>query len=182
MEHLPGGEIGEILEMISQRHQDERVIEIEEKTVQVVIWGLAGKLYAAYGRWVKEIIPVTAITYVPGMPDYLLGVINVRGEIESVFDLRTVLGLSFEPPGKQSRICLIEAAHIRSGVLVDWVENVLDVPEDSLALMETVGNSRIAAYVIGGTRYHEQDVVVLDLEKMFAHLLGSDLGADASSY
>ncbi len=174
-------EITEILDVITRR-QDEHVIEIEEKTVQLVIFLLDGKLYAFYGRWVKEIVPVSAITYVPGMPDYLLGVLNVRGEIESVLDLRTVLGLPFQSLGKQSRICLAEAAHVRSGVLVDSVENVIELPEESLAFAESVGNSGIAEYIIGGTCYHDQEVMLLDLEKMFAHLLGSTSGLDASSY
>jgi purine-binding chemotaxis protein CheW len=174
-------EIADILDVITRR-QDEQVIEIEEKTIQLVIFLLDGKLYAFYGRCVKEIVPASAITYVPGMPDYLLGVMNVRGEIESVLDMRTVLGLPFQPLSKHSRICLAEAAQIRSGVLVDSVENVIELAEESLAFAESVGYSGMTEYVIGGTCYHDQDVMLLDLDKMFAHLLGSKLGLDASSY
>ncbi|GAK51490.1 chemotaxis signal transduction protein [Candidatus Moduliflexus flocculans] len=180
-QHQHSEEIAEILEIITKR-RDEPVIEIEEKTLQVVIFRLDEKLYACYGKWVKEIFPVSAITYVPGMPEYLLGVMNVRGDIESVIDMRAVLGMPYRTPGKQSRICLAEAAHVRSGILVDTVENVMELPEESFVLMESVGNAPNAEYVIGGTRYHEQDVVLLDLEKMFTHLLGSELGTDAPSY
>jgi len=176
--HQSREEMAEILETITLR-RDEPVIEIEEKSVQVVIFSLEEKWYACYGRWVKEIVPVSAITYVPGMPEYLLGVMNVRGDIESVVDMRTVFGMPFQTPDKQSRICLAEAANVRSGILVDSVENVIELPEESFVLIEAVGNSRLAAYVIGGTRYREQDVMLLDLEKIFTHLLGSGLVADA---
>jgi purine-binding chemotaxis protein CheW len=84
--------IGEILEKVQQR-DEERVIEIQEHTVQLVVFLLGERYYAFHGDHIKEIVPVTDITYVPGMPDYLLGVINVRGEIESVLDLRSVLSL-----------------------------------------------------------------------------------------
>ena len=164
-------DMAEILEIAAQRRDNESVIEIEEKTAQMLIVLLDGGYYGFYGRWIREIMPVATITYVPGMPDYLLGVINVRGEIESVIDLRTMLGLPFRPPEKQSRIAIAQARHIRSGILVDSVEDVLDIPEDRISRANEMPNFPRHEYVLGETQYRDQPVILLDIEKILTLLL-----------
>ena len=159
-------EISEIIEAITQQEHDERIIEIEEKTVQVVVILLAGSMYAFYGKWIKEIVVVDEISYVPGMPDYLLGVINVRGEIESVLDLRSVLGLPQPTLKSQSRILIGEARGLRSGLLVDAVEDVLEMPEELISRSKPVLEDQVAEYIIGESCYKEQDMILLDLDKI----------------
>lgn len=171
---LQDKEIHDILELVTQRERDERVIEIEEKTVQVVVILLDGSVYAFYGRWIKEIVLVDEISYVPGMPEYILGVINVRGEIESVLDLRSVLGLSRSALKAQSRVILGEAQGFRSGLLVDAVEDVLEIPEERISHSSPILDKGIAEYIIGESRYKEQDMILLDLEKIFDALLSDD--------
>lgn len=163
-------DIAELREIIAQR-RDDAVIEIEEKTAQMLIILLENNFYGLYGKWVKEIVPVTTITFVPGMPDYLLGVINLRGDIESVLDLRTILGMPFRPPDKQSRIAIGQVNDMRSGALVDAVEDVVDIPEDCIALAEAAPNIPARQYVIGEAAYHDRALILLDLEKIFASIL-----------
>ncbi len=173
---LQSKDIRDILEAVTQRESDERVIEVEEKTVQVVVILLDEHVYAFYGRWIKEIVLVDEISYVPGMSEYLLGVINVRGEIESVLDLRGVLALSRTALNAQSRVLIGEAHGIRSGLLVDAVEDVLEMPEERISRSSPVLDNGIAEYIIGESRYKEQDMILLDLDRIFDTLLNDDEG------
>lgn len=165
------GEIIKILELVKQREDLERVIEIEEQTVQLVVLLLDEEYYAFYGMLIKEIVTVDEISYVPGMPDEILGIINVRGDIESVLDLRNVLGLSSQPLTKQSRITIGEVNGIRSGVLVDSVEDVLEIPEDQILKPSSEVNVRRTEYVMGEASYKNHKLILLNLEKIFDNLL-----------
>jgi len=171
---LQSTDIREILAAVAQRERDDRVIEIEEHTVQVVVILLDERFYAFYGRWIKEIVQIDEISYVPGMPDYLPGVINVRGEIESVLDLRVVLGVTRSALRAQSRVLIGEARGIRSGLLVDAVEDVLEMPEERISRSSPVLDSGISGYILGESRYKEQDMILLDLDKIFETLLDGD--------
>ena len=167
-------EIRDILEAVTQRNIDERALEIEEKTIQVVVILLDERLYAFYGTWIKEIVLVDEISYVPGMPESLLGVINVRGEIESVLDLRSVLALPRSALKAQSRVLIGEAHGIRSGLLVDAVEDVLEIPEEQISHSSPMSDDDIAKYIIGESRYKTQDMILLGLDKIFDSLLKTE--------
>lgn len=164
-------DLSEILKTIKQQNQQERIIEIEEKLVQLVIFQLAEHYYAFYGNTIKEIATVREISYVPGMPDYILGVINVRGDIESVLDLRMLLGLPQSPRTKRSRILLGEAAGIRSGLLADSVEDVLEIPEDQITATGAMLNEGRTAYIQGEAVYKGKELLLLQIEKIFEKLL-----------
>ncbi len=166
--------IEEILEAVARREDRERASEIEEKTVQLVVFAFDDRFYAFYGELIQEIVTVTEIAYVPGMPDYLPGIINVRGEIESVLDLRRVFGLPSVPLTTQSRIVIGEVDAVRSGILVDSVEDVLEVPEESIQLAPSVLEVEFAEYIIGEATYKGHNLTLLDLKKIFRNLLKTE--------
>jgi purine-binding chemotaxis protein CheW len=163
--------IEEILEAVKQREDQERVIEIEEKTIQIVVILLDERYYAFYGECIKEIVPVGQISYVPGMPEYILGVISIRGEIESVLDLRRVLGLPVSQVTKQSKIMIGEVNDIRSGILVDSVEDVLEIPEEQISKPVSAIDSERTDSIVGEASYKDHELIILDLEKIFEKLL-----------
>lgn len=160
-----------LLDAVKQREAQERVIEIEEQKVQCVVFLLGNKYYAFYGEDIKEIITISDITYVPGMPEYILGVINVRGEIESVLDLRNVLSLPTHPMTKRSRIMIGQVHDVRSGLFVDSVEDVLEMPEDHVHAPDSVIDSDRTDYIAGASTYKEHTLLILDLRKIFEKLL-----------
>lgn len=164
-------DIADIVDVVRRREEQNRIIHIEEQNVQLVVCLLDEKYYAFYGDVIKEIGPVPEITYVPGMPAVLVGIIHVRGEIESVLDLRKALALPASPVTDRSRIAIGQVEEIRSGLLVDSVEDVLEVPEDTIHEPASGLDSTRAAYVIGETPYKEQTLIILDLRKIFEELL-----------
>lgn len=161
----------EILDTVKHQENQERVIEIEEQKAQFVVFLLGEKYYAFYGELIKEIVTVSEVTYVPGMPEYILGVINVRGDIESVLDLRKVLSSPANPVTKQSRIMIGQVNEIRSGLLVDSVEDVLEIPEDHISKPGSGVDSGRTEYVVGESTYKEHELIILDVGRIFGKLL-----------
>lgn len=156
-----------ILSIIKKMRQDEAVIDVNVKTEKLVLFSLAGDLFAFAGHQVKEILISQEIFFVPGSPDFLLGVMNVRGDIESVASLAIILGTSPVKTSARNRILVAEANGIRSGILVEQVEDVVDVAADSIKPPLSTINGAIAGYLTGETEYRGRSVLVLDLGKVF---------------
>lgn len=159
-----------ILEEIMRRKEKERIVDVEEKKVKVVIFSLHGGFYAFYGEYIKEILPLMTIYYVPGSPEFIPGVINVRGEIESVININMFLGLpdSTNPPS--SRIALAVTDGIRSGILVDSIEEVLDIPVSLVKPpLDTLSKS-IKECVAGEFTHKDKLVTILDIGQIFGKI------------
>lgn len=159
-----------ILEEIMRRKEKERTVDVEEKKVKVVIFSLHQEFYAFYGEHIKEILPLMTIYYVPGFPDFIAGVINNRGEIESVVTINRFLDLSDSQRGHNCRIALAEKDGIRSGILVDSIEDVLDTPVSGIRPpLDTLATS-IKEFVTGEFIHRGKPVTILDIGKIFGKI------------
>lgn len=164
----------QILHMINKMRQEEAVVDVNVKTDKLVVFSLAGDLFAFIGPHVKEILISQEISFVPGSPGFLLGVMNVRGDIESVASLAAILGIPPERKSPHNRILIAEAGEVRSGILVEKVEDVVDVPSDSIKSPLVTMNGPITRYLTGETEYRGRNVLVLDLPKLFKGLIAND--------
>ena len=156
-----------IIETVSKRKNREKIIDVDEEKVKLVIFTLSDHYFAFYGAYVKEILPKTKISYVPGSPPFILGIINVRGDIESVLDINSFLGLHLRADTSRDRVVIAAKNGVRSGILVDSVEDVLDVPASSIKAPISTLNDEIKFFVIGETGYKKNNVTVLDVGKVF---------------
>lgn len=144
------------------------IVNVDEPLVKLVIFTLDGSWFAFAGEAIREVLPDSPVFYLPGCPESLEGVINVRGDIESVIDLRQVLGFLPAADKARSRILLGRAAAMHSGIRVDAVEEVMDVPQSSIqAPPHTIPDHR-KAIVRGIVRFKGELVTLLDLERLFA--------------
>lgn len=163
-------DVPEIVAAVKRREEQGRLIQIDEHHVQLVVCLLDQHYYAFFGDAIQEIIPAPTITYVPGMPTWVLGVIHARGKIESVLDVCQILGLPAAVITEQSRIAIGEWGELRSGLLVDSVEDVLEIPQDAIhqpaSDLETAG----AVFVVGETLYDGHPLIILDIGKIFEGL------------
>jgi purine-binding chemotaxis protein CheW len=169
-----GQKSGQVLRMIKKMRQEEAVVDVNVKTEKLVLFSLADDLFAFTGQHVKEILISQEIFFVPGSPDFLLGVMNVRGDIESVASLASILGISPERKSPRNRILIAEADEVRSGILVEKVEDVVDVPTDSIKPPLATMNGPITRYLAGETEYRGRNVLVLDLPKLFKGFVAND--------
>jgi purine-binding chemotaxis protein CheW len=143
------------------------VVNVDEPMVKLVIVTLGELWFAFYGDKIKEVLADCPVYFLPGCPPSLEGVINVRGDIESVIRLRPLLGLP-EPSGNlSSRILLGQAAGMKSGIRVDQVEEVLDVPQSAIQPPPHTIPEHLRAIALGIVTFNGHPVHLLDLDRLF---------------
>jgi purine-binding chemotaxis protein CheW len=125
---------------------------------------------------VVEIIRLQKITPVPHMPSYFKGVINLRGRVIPILDLRERFALSNLETSEHTCIIVVQVtttdkATLAAGLIVDEVEEVLTIAEESIQPTPEVGNRSAADYLRGITTLRDQVRTILDLPK----LLGEEL-------
>ncbi|MGO2262315.1 chemotaxis protein CheW [Halomonas sp.] len=146
------------------------IIEVEEPSQQLVLFRVGGQPFALSGSVVKEIISHDQPVYfVPGLPASTEGVLHLRGHIESVIQLHALLGLSSPAAHSQGMILLVSAAGIKSGVRIDHLDDVCDVPYSLLqAPPETLSES-LRPYVSALWQPEEgAATALLDAEALFS--------------
>lgn len=120
---------------------------------------------------VREVMDYTSVTKVPCSPEYMLGVINLRGSVVPVVDLKN----KFAMPGKEiSRDSCIVVLEIRLGdeqlligALADGVQEVLELLEDQVEPAPRLGTGLNAEFILGMGKVKEEFVILLDLQKIF---------------
>ncbi len=157
-----------VLEEIERLGGRSKAISVEEEFRRLVIFTLKGDFYAFFGDAVKEIMPLEKIAFVPGCPDFIMGIINVRGDIESVLNIHRLIGLEDHPGDKDTRIVIAEKNGVRSGVLVDSVEDVIETPASLIKPPLSTLDKTIREFMVGGERlYRDHYVSILDVGKLF---------------
>lgn len=144
-----------------------QIVEVDEPTVKLVIFALGEEWFALAGHQVREILPHTPTHFVPGCPPSLEGVINVRGDIESVIRLGEVLGLSESPGPGPTSILLGQATAMRSGLRVDRVIEVADFPRSAIHPPMESPSERLRHLTAGVLQFQGRPVILLDLERLF---------------
>lgn len=130
-------------------------------TVKHVTFTLADEHYAVNAASVNEVLRYSEITPVPGAPAFVLGIINLRGDVVTVVDARRVFGLPESEVTGQSRIVVIELEDYIIGVLVDRVTAVVDLREDHIESSPNTGNDAANRFIHGV--YNEDDEALLIL-------------------
>ncbi len=128
---------------------------------------------------VQEINRCVEVTRIPNSPPHVRGVMNLRGKIIPVVDLRGMLGFKAKVADKQSRIIVIEIGGVVAGFLVDSVSEVVHLAESSIEAPPPFAGPVQPDYVAGVGKIEERLLILLDLKKMFPAQAGS--GEDAAS-
>lgn len=115
---------------------------------------------------VREIVRVPEITPVPDMPDFLKGVINLRGRIVAVVDLNRRLGTAASGAKKNSRVLILDIEGSLTGLIVDSVSEIIKLDEESIEPPPEMISSIGAEYVSGLGRNKERLFVLLEIEKL----------------
>ena len=115
---------------------------------------------------VREVSRVGEITRVPQAPEHIRGVMNLRGRILPVLELRTRLGHAPLVPGPKARVVVAEAHGRVLGLLVDAVAQVLKIPADRVVPPPDDARSAAADYLTGVAQLDGRLIILLDLERM----------------
>ncbi len=136
--------------------------------LQLVTFQLMGEVFGLPILSVREIIRLTDITPVPQAPPFLEGVINLRGQILPVVDLRKRFGLSGNEHTSDTRVVIAEVGKHSIGLVVDSVSQVSRVPESTVAPPPPLVAGGIGAEYIKGIAHHnDQMLILVDLDRVF---------------
>ncbi|MCH7482421.1 MAG: chemotaxis protein CheW [Chloroflexi bacterium] len=134
---------------------------------QLVIFDLAAEAYGVDISTVREIIRMQEITRMPRTPEYVEGVINLRGKVTPVVDLRKRFGLAeAEGDSQHQRIVVVDTGTRSMGFVVDAVSEVLRVPVGSIEPPSSVVTSADSDYLVGIVKLPDRLISLLDLERL----------------
>ncbi|WP_018869465.1 MULTISPECIES: chemotaxis protein CheW [Thioalkalivibrio] len=137
-------------------------------TAPYVTFSLADETYAIDVLQVQEVLKVSDIAPVPGVPDYILGIINLRGNVVTVIDARRRMGLEDREPDDASRIVIIDVDDQNVGILVDSVSEVVRISPDSVEAAPEVGNDESSRFIQGVTSTEAGLTILVDLNKLLS--------------
>jgi len=133
---------------------------------QLVVFELANEHYGVDIGAVNTIIRMQEITAIPRAPDFVEGVINLRGKIIPVIDLRKRFGLAVGETTRESRIVVVEAVGQVIGMVVDAVAETLRLPVDAIEPPSPIVVSVRSEYVRGVGKQDRRLVILLDIDKV----------------
>ncbi len=147
-----------------------------DRTQSYVIFQLGGEHYALEVLRVQEVLDMGALTHVPGSPNSLRGVLNLRGHVVPVWDLRIPFGLPVDSSISRAPCVLMVESFVGdqlrvTGLLVDRVSDVLEFPNDSIQPSPPMGLGKASSYVRGLIRWEESFLLVLDVDRVFLTLM-----------
>jgi purine-binding chemotaxis protein CheW len=127
-------------------------------------FALADEEYGIPVLKVREIIQLMDVTAVPQVAGYVRGVINLRGKVIPVVDLRTRLGLPAQPDTARTCVVVVETAASLSGLVVDAVSDVLSIPEQDIEDVPNLGGRADVTCISGMAKVREHVKILLDLD------------------
>lgn len=135
-------------------------------TVQQLTFSLAGEEYGVDILSVREIRGWSRVTRIPQTPAHLLGVLNLRGAIVPIMDLRLRFGLEREDYGENTVVIIVAVAERLFGIVVDAVSDVVDIDPGAIKPVPDMGAVVDTRYLKGLATHVERMVMLLDVEKL----------------
>jgi purine-binding chemotaxis protein CheW len=139
-----------------------------DEVLQWVTYRLDEETYGINVMQVQEVLRYTDIAPVPGAPDYVLGIINLRGNVVTVIDTRSRFGLPPTETTDNSRIVIIESDEQVVGILVDSVAEVVYLRSSEIDSAPNVGTEESAKFIHGVSHQKGQLLILVDLNKLLS--------------
>jgi purine-binding chemotaxis protein CheW len=148
--------------------------------IQLVVFDLASEHYGVDISDVREIMRMQNITKVPGAMACIEGVLNLRGKVLPVLDLRKRLGLKVTERTEDSRIVIVDIEAGQVGVIVDAVTEVLRVENSYIDPPSSMVNHGDADYLKGIAKLSDRLIILLELNKLLSQAAMGDYTANAA--
>jgi purine-binding chemotaxis protein CheW len=148
----------------------------KDPLIQLVTFRLEDETYGINVMQVQEVLRVSEIAPVPGAPDYVLGIINLRGNVVTVIDTRSRFGLSSTELDDASRIVIIESDQQVVGILVDSVAEVVELRTSQIDPAPNVGNEESSRYIQGVATLGDRLLIVVDLNRLLTETEWAEVG------
>jgi purine-binding chemotaxis protein CheW len=153
-----------------------------DELIEVVEFALGGKRYALDIQLVREIVVMMPITPIPRAPEFVSGVLNLRGEITYIINLNKLLDVEDPEIRKDQKIIVFVPGAAKKnnvGIIVDNVSSVFQVPEEDIEKMQDKASSKISGFVKGIIKLKSDDhekkskglLIWIDMEKIFSGMI-----------
>ncbi|WP_394200771.1 chemotaxis protein CheW [Shewanella waksmanii] len=140
----------------------------DDEVLQWVTFRLDNETYGINVMQVQEVLRYTEIAPVPGAPHYVLGIINLRGNVVTVIDTRSRFGLMSSEVDDSTRIVIIEAEKQVIGILVDSVAEVVYLRGSEIDNAPNVGTEESAKFIQGVSNRDDELLILVDLDKLLS--------------
>lgn len=151
--------------MSDDRNSSNTAVNSDE-VLQWVTYKLGEETYGINVMQVQEVLRHTEIAPVPGAPDYVLGIINLRGNVVTVIDTRSRFGLPSSDISDNTRIVIIESDDQVVGILVDSVAEVVYLRSSEIDSAPNVGTEESAKFIQGVSNRDGELLILVDLNKL----------------
>lgn len=139
---------------------------VGDEVLQYVTFKMDSEIYGINVTQVREVLRYTEIAPVPGAPDYVLGIINLRGNVVAVIDTRHRFGLPSIDVTDATRIMIIEINGQIIGILVDAVSEVIYLKQSEVETAPNVGNDETARFIQGVCNKNGTLLILVELSRM----------------
>jgi purine-binding chemotaxis protein CheW len=141
-------------------------------TTQYLTFRLAGEVYALDIGKVREVLDFTTVTKVPRTPDFMRGVINLRGSVVPVVDLRRKFGMAATERTVNTCVIIAEVTvdndTIILGCLADLVQEVLDLGAEDISAAPKMGTKLRTEFIKGMGKRGDRFLIILDIDRVFS--------------
>lgn len=145
---------------------------IKNQTNSYLTFNLGNEVFASHVSKVLNILEMVRITEIPRSPDYMKGVINLRGNVLPVVDTRIKFGM--EPAKITKNTCIIvletniDSEEIQLGIIVDSVKEVIDIIPNQIQPPPSIGTKYKSEFITGMGNINDEFIMILDIDKVFS--------------
>jgi len=143
----------------------------QKQNKQYLTFRLAEEQYGLEVLQVREVLEIPSITRVPRMPEFLKGVINIRGSVLSVIDLRIKLGLPEAERTVHSRVVIVEIDYgderLPIGILVDSVQEVVNLDLSDISPAPHIGTAVDSSFIDGIAKFDNSFIIIVSINRIF---------------
>lgn len=136
-----------------------------ENQIDVLEFMIAGEKFAVEAKYVREASKLAGVTALPGTPSFVRGLINFRGQIIALLDLREFLELKITETKTDPQVVVLQNDHIQSGFAVDEIIGISSIPEKDLQSPNQLVSAAVAP-LLKGVRIDQLSVI--DVDRLFA--------------
>jgi purine-binding chemotaxis protein CheW len=153
-------------EQLLDEQPTEETSQEDINTVQLCIFQIDNEQYAVDILQVQEILKPIEITRIPATPKFLLGVINLRGIIIPIIQIKSFIGIDSSKENEEAEYLVVKDGNLILGITVVKVLNMVIIPEKNVTIFEEENPLRVEKYILGQSIVYDKTIYLLDLHRL----------------
>ncbi|MEO5358727.1 MAG: chemotaxis protein CheW [Nitrospirae bacterium YQR-1] len=144
----------------------------EDEVMQFLTFKLDDEVFALHIEKIREVLEFTTVTKMPRTPEFMRGVINLRGSVVPVIDLKQKFGMSFTDKAVDTCVVItevdMEGEKIVLGAMVDSVKEVMELERNAIEPPPKIGTQLSNEFIEGMGKQGEEFIILLDIDRIFS--------------